>query len=183
MTHHMCALVSGAQAHDTTQATTWTTIKGVGPGLCLVIHDLESPCICNGTVTKALPTNLLVGCRLIECLALAELPLSTAQHKQLHASINENLRHPTASIQTAACAALEAFAHTYLPASDAHATSEAVKHTTEKYLAQLQDPNVAVRRGAAAALGCLPPWLLTPLGVQVLSGLATATEVSTTSAL
>lgn len=113
----------------------------------------------------------------MECLALAELPLNPQQHKQLHISIDENLRHPTASIQAAACSALAAFSDAYLPASDAAATADAVKRTSEKYLGLLTDPNVAVKRGAAGALGSLPPWLLTPVGSEALTALAAATEV------
>ncbi|DBA68172.1 TPA: hypothetical protein ACH3X2_013907 [Trebouxia sp. C0005] len=112
-------------------------------------------------------------CRLVECLALAKLPLTPAQHKQLHSSIDENLRHPTASIQSAACSALAAFTATYMPTGDA----EAINKTSDKYLGLLTDPNVAVRRGAAAALGALPTRLLEPLSRQILAGLAAATQV------
>lgn len=112
-------------------------------------------------------------CRLVECLALAKLPLTPAQHKQLHSSIDENLRHPTASIQSAACSALAAFTATYMPTGDA----EAINRTSDKYLGLLTDPNVAVKRGAAAALGALPTWLLEPLSRQILAGLAAATQV------
>lgn len=111
--------------------------------------------------------------RLVECIALAKLPLTGPQHKQLHASIDQNLRHPTASIQTAACSALAAFAAAYIP----HGDAESVERTSDRYLGLLTDPNVAARRGAAAALGALPPWLLKPLSRQVLAGLACATEV------
>lgn len=112
-------------------------------------------------------------CRLVECIALARLPLTQPQHKQLHASIDENLRHPTASIQSAACSALAAFAATYIPNGDA----DSVQRTSDRYLGLLTDPNVAARRGAAAALGVLPSWLLKPLSRQILAGLASATEV------
>ncbi len=115
----------------------------------------------------------MVFCRLVECLALAKLPLTPAQHKQLHSSIDENLRHPTASIQSAACSALAAFTATYMPTGDA----EAIKRTSDKYLGLLTDPNVAVKRGAAAALGALPTWLLEPLSRQILAMLAAATQV------
>ena len=104
---------------------------------------------------------------------MAQLPLTPSQHRQLHTSIDENLRHPTASIQSAACSALAAFAASYITTGDAEAT----KRTTDKYLGLLTDPNVAARRGAAAALGALPTWLLQPLSRQVLAGLAAATEV------
>ena len=117
---------------------------------------------------------ILLLSRLVECIALAKLPLTTTQHKQLHTSIDENLRHPTAAIQTAACAALAAFAASYISTGD----QEAVHRTSEKYLALLTDPNVAARRGAAAALGALPCWLLQPLSHQILAGLAAATQVS-----
>ena len=112
-------------------------------------------------------------CRLVECIALARLPLTEPQHKQLHTSIDENLRHPTASIQTAACSALAAFAATYIPNGDA----DSVERASNRYLGLLTDPNVAARRGAAAALGALPSWLLKPIRRQVLVGLACATEV------
>ena len=113
-------------------------------------------------------------CRLVECLALARLPLTELQHKQLHSSIDENLRHPTASIQTAACSALAAFAATYIRDGDA----DSVQRASNRYLGLLTDPNVAARRGAAAALGALPSWLLMPLSRQILAGLACASEVS-----
>ena len=109
----------------------------------------------------------------MECTALARLPLTAPQHQQLHTSIDENLRHPTASIQTAACSALAAFAAAYITSGDA----DSVQRTSDKYLGLLADPNVAARRGAAAALGALPVWLLQPLSRQVLAGLAAATEV------
>ncbi|KAL0043717.1 hypothetical protein WJX82_009809 [Trebouxia sp. C0006] len=133
------------------------------------------PAIENARLYRGKGGELMRGavCRLVECLALAKLPLKPAQHKQLHSSIDENLRHPTASIQSAACSALAAFTATYMPTGDA----EAVNRTSDKYLGLLTDPNVAVKRGAAAALGALPKWLLEPLSRQILAGLAAATQV------
>ena len=118
-------------------------------------------------------TGCKLQCRLVECIALAEVPLTASQHKQLHASIDENLRHPTATIQSAACSALAAFATNYIPSGD----GASIQRTSDRYLGLLTDPNVAARRGAAAALGALPAWLLKPLSRQILAGLAAATEV------
>jgi hypothetical protein len=45
------------------------------------------------------------------------------------------------------------------------------------YLALLKHEKPTIRRGSAAALGALPPWLLRPFAEEVLLALARATEV------
>ena len=53
-------------------------------------------------------------CRLVECIALCQTPLSAADQAALLAVVDENLCHPAASIQDAAAAALHAVARSYL---------------------------------------------------------------------
>ena len=116
-------------------------------------------------------------CRYIECLSLVRLPLSPEQTRQLHDSLDENLRHPKPDIQAAASAALKAFLLAYEPDSSV----AALQRTTEKYLGGLHDPNVAVRRGCTAALGALPQHLCVPLAAQMIKRLAEAVQVSPSS--
>ena len=70
------------------------------------------------------------GRRLIECTALAKLPLLMAQKKALHASLDENLKHPAAAIQSQAAMALCAFCKAYI----SKASPEALARTTVKHL-------------------------------------------------
>ena len=116
-------------------------------------------------------------CRYVECLSLVRLPLSPQQTRQLHDSLNENLRHPKPDIQAGASAALKAFLLAYEPDS----SPAALERTTEKYLDGLHDPNVAVRRGCTAALGALPQHLCVPLAAQLIKGLAEAVLVRPSS--
>ena len=55
-------------------------------------------------------------------------------------------------MQDAAAEALKHFVQTYLVASSVGGTGD----ITSKYLELLSDPNVAIRRGSALALGVLP---------------------------
>ena len=68
--------------------------------------------------------------RLIECRALAKLSLTMTQKKALHASLDENLKHPAAAIQSQAAVALCAFCTAYI----SKASSEALARTTIKHL-------------------------------------------------
>jgi len=72
--------------------------------------------------------------------------------KSLLETLNENLRHPNSQIQCAAVDALKHFIPTYLVSSGEKIANDIIS----KYLALLDDPNVAARRGAALALGILP---------------------------
>ena len=56
----------------------------------------------------------VLPCRLVECIALCQIPLSAADEAALLAIVDENLCHPAASIQDAAAAALHAMARSYL---------------------------------------------------------------------
>jgi hypothetical protein len=111
-------------------------------------------------------------CRLVEAVAYVRLPLTTALKKALHASLDESLRHPTKDIVLAAAAALRPFAAAYMTSC----TADALDRSVHKYAAALQlEPNAAVRRGAALALGALPPRLLLAAKDRVLDTLGAAT--------
>ena len=58
--------------------------------------------------------SLIAPCRLVECIALARIALSSADEAALLLLINENLCHPASPIQEAAAAALHAMARTHL---------------------------------------------------------------------
>ncbi|XP_022155729.1 tubulin-folding cofactor D [Momordica charantia] len=90
--------------------------------------------------------------RFIECISSSHLPLLEKTKRALLDTLNENLRHPNSQIQNAAVKSLKPFVPAYLAAADAGKSG----NITAKYLEQLSDPNVAVRRGSALALSILP---------------------------
>ncbi|XP_023000016.1 tubulin-folding cofactor D isoform X1 [Cucurbita maxima] len=90
--------------------------------------------------------------RFIECISLSHLPLLEKTKRMLLDALNENLRHPNSQIQNAAVKSLKPFVLAYLATADAGKSG----NITTKYLEQLSDPNVAVRRGSALALSVLP---------------------------
>ncbi|GHP04507.1 hypothetical protein PPROV_000326100 [Pycnococcus provasolii] len=100
-------------------------------------------------------------CRMIECIARVELPLPKPVSKALLVSLDENLKHPNATIQASAGAALEAYASSYLPPdSDAACERTVRRHCAALEPGKGRDPNPAARRGAALALGHLSGGLL-----------------------
>ncbi|KAK7343369.1 hypothetical protein VNO77_12045 [Canavalia gladiata] len=94
--------------------------------------------------------------RFIECISISKVALPEKIKRSLLDTLNENLRHPNSQIQNAAVKGLKHFIRAYLHASDNKGTSD----VTAKYLSMLTDPNVAVRRGSALAIGVLPFKLL-----------------------
>ncbi|KAK1420140.1 hypothetical protein QVD17_21492 [Tagetes erecta] len=90
--------------------------------------------------------------RFIECISIVNISLTEKIKRSLLDTINENLRHPNAQIQNAANEAFKQFVPTYFAKLDDKGTFD----ITLKYLEQLNDANVAVRRGSALALGVLP---------------------------
>jgi hypothetical protein len=58
------------------------------------------------------------ACRLIECIALAELPLPVKMQVRLLDSIDESIKHAMEPVQVQAVAALRAFARVYFPVLD-----------------------------------------------------------------
>ncbi|KAG9452420.1 hypothetical protein H6P81_005324 [Aristolochia fimbriata] len=104
--------------------------------------------------------------RLVECTAIAHLPLPIKIKKNLLDTLLENLRHPNAQIQVSAVEALKHFIPAYLSA-----TNGAGNDIIQKYLQLLGDPNVAAKRGAALALGVLPFEFLEQKWVEVMKRL------------
>ncbi|XP_047156873.1 tubulin-folding cofactor D [Vigna umbellata] len=94
--------------------------------------------------------------RFIECISIYKVVLSEKIKRSLLDTLNENLRHPNSQIQNAAVKGLKHFICSYMHGSDNKGTND----VTTKYLSMLPDPNVAVRRGSALALGVLPYKLL-----------------------
>ncbi|KAK7357845.1 hypothetical protein VNO80_17142 [Phaseolus coccineus] len=94
--------------------------------------------------------------RFIDCISISKVVLSEKTKRSLLDTLNENLRHPNSQIQNAAVKGLKHFICSYVHASDNKGTND----VTAKYLSMLTDPNVAVRRGSALALGVLPYKLL-----------------------
>jgi hypothetical protein len=58
------------------------------------------------------------ACRLIECIALAELPLPVKVQLRLLDSIDESLKHAMEPVQLQAVAALRAFTRAYFPVTE-----------------------------------------------------------------
>uniref|UniRef100_A0A0D9XLC9 Uncharacterized protein n=1 Tax=Leersia perrieri TaxID=77586 RepID=A0A0D9XLC9_9ORYZ len=90
--------------------------------------------------------------RFIACISMAGISLNEKTKRSLLETLNENLRHPNAQIQCAAVDALKHYIPTYLVSSGEKIANDIIS----KYVALLDDPNVAARRGAALALGTLP---------------------------
>ncbi|KAJ8450116.1 hypothetical protein Cgig2_033310 [Carnegiea gigantea] len=111
--------------------------------------------------------------RFIECISLAHISLPDKTRKSLLDTLNENLRHPNSQIQTAAVDALKHFVPAYLQPVDGKGTYD----ISSKYVEQLSDPNVAVRRGSALALGILPYEFLAKRWKDILLKLCRACEI------
>ncbi|XP_065859361.1 tubulin-folding cofactor D isoform X2 [Euphorbia lathyris] len=111
--------------------------------------------------------------RFIECISLCRLRLTEKIKRSLLDTLNENLRHPNSQIQNAAIKALEHFVQAYFINSKSGNTFG----MTSKYLEQLTDKNVAVRRGSALALGVLPCECLAERWKDVLLKLCSACEI------
>ncbi|KAL5796379.1 hypothetical protein ACOSQ2_001199 [Xanthoceras sorbifolium] len=102
--------------------------------------------------------------RFIECISLSHLSLPEKTKRSLLDTLNENLRHPNSQIQNTAVKALKHFVKAYFVSSDKGVTGG----LTSKYLEQLNDPNVAVRRGSTLAIGVLPYEVLAKMWRDVL---------------
>ncbi|XP_050236631.1 tubulin-folding cofactor D [Mercurialis annua] len=95
--------------------------------------------------------------RFIECISLSHLALTEKIKRSLLDTLNDNMRHPNSQIQNAAVKALKHFVQAYVISGNDGSGSA----ITSKYLEQLTDQNVAIRRGSALALGVLPYECLT----------------------
>ncbi|XP_066373697.1 tubulin-folding cofactor D-like isoform X1 [Miscanthus floridulus] len=108
--------------------------------------------------------------RFISCISVAGISLNDKTKKSLLETLNENLRHPNSQIQCAAVEALKHFIPTYLVSSGEKIASDIIS----KYVALLDDPNVAARRGAPLALGILPYKFLMLKWMTVMSKLCSS---------
>ncbi|XP_057533756.1 tubulin-folding cofactor D isoform X1 [Amaranthus tricolor] len=111
--------------------------------------------------------------RFIECSSIAHISLPNKIRLSLLDTLDENLRHPNSQIQITAVDALKHFVPAYLQATDGTGLSD----ITSKYVEQLSDSNVAVRRGSALVLGILPYEFLAKGWKDVLSKLAKSCEI------
>nr|XP_043618972.1 tubulin-folding cofactor D [Erigeron canadensis] len=112
-------------------------------------------------------------CRFIECISVVNITLTEKIKRSLLDTLSENLRHPNGQIQNAANQAFKHFVPTYFAKPDDKGTSD----ITLKYLEQLTDANVAVRRGSALAIGVLPFEFLATRWKMVLQKLCKACAV------
>ncbi|CAN6460921.1 unnamed protein product [Victoria cruziana] len=94
--------------------------------------------------------------RFIECTSLSMISLCDKTKSCLLDIVNENLKHPNALIQDSAAKALKALLRAYFSTVDSSFSSDLL----HRYIALLDDPNVAARRGSPLALGVLPPEFL-----------------------
>ncbi|XP_022574223.2 tubulin-folding cofactor D-like [Brassica napus] len=93
--------------------------------------------------------------RFIECISSSHVTLSERTERILLDTLTVNLGHPNSQIQNAAVSAVQQLVQSYLIGNDKKSADLISKH-----LKHLTDPNVAVRRGSALALGVLPYELL-----------------------
>ncbi|ESQ44003.1 hypothetical protein EUTSA_v10005754mg [Eutrema salsugineum] len=112
--------------------------------------------------------------RFIECISLSRVTLSERTERILLDTLTENLRHPNSQIQNAAVNAVKQLLQSYLIGNDKKAVDLISKH-----LKHLTDPNVAVRRGSALALGVLPYELLIVKWKDVVLKLCSACKIET----
>ncbi|KAJ7541816.1 hypothetical protein O6H91_10G078100 [Diphasiastrum complanatum] len=113
-------------------------------------------------------------CRLIESIGIAKIPLSQKFQKTIMDTLDENLKHPNSQIQVSAVAGFQAFVKFYL----LPATATTIRNVVTKHVEALnKDPNPAKRRGAALALGALPPEYLLDSWREVINALCFASSL------
>jgi len=104
-------------------------------------------------------------CRLLEVSALVRMPCGPKTALRNLTSVDESLKHPTEAISLAAVAAIRAITSSYFsvgPAADGGAPDGGAPPTelpllVPRYAGPLsKDPNAALRRGYALAIGALP---------------------------
>lgn len=110
--------------------------------------------------------------RFIECISSSHVTLSERTERILLDTLTVNLGHPNSQIQNAAVRAVQQLVQSYLIGNDKKAADLISKH-----LKHLTDPNVAVRRGSALALGVLPHELLIAKWNDVLLKLCSACKI------
>ena len=102
-------------------------------------------------------------CRLIECIAVAKVPLTVTQQVRLLDSIDACIPHPNEEIQEQATLALSRLMANYFPVGPNGPSDRLQKRVIDKYVHQIQTSlNPAAIRGFSMALGRLPAKLLAP---------------------
>jgi hypothetical protein len=101
--------------------------------------------------------------RLLECIALAKLPLPVKQQVQYLDSVDASLKHPKEDIQLASADALQALLEHYFPVGEKGPSERLQKRVVDLYVSTvLTSDNAAATRGFAMGLGRLPAKLLAP---------------------
>ena len=123
-------------------------------GIAEIVPNIESQRLYRGRggelVRKAV-------CRLLECMALAALPLTVKTQVRLLDSIDECVRHPADDVQTQAVAAVRAFTRAYFPVGTSGPSARLQARLVDKYVQTLRTADVAsATRGFCLALGALP---------------------------
>lgn len=102
-------------------------------------------------------------CRLIECISLAQIPLTVPQQVRLLDSIDACIPHPNEEVQVQATTALSQLTRTYFPVGSSGPSDRLQKRVVDKYVKEVRTSiNPAATRGFSMALGCLPSKLLAP---------------------
>lgn len=100
-------------------------------------------------------------CRLLECVAIAQLPLPVKMQLRLLDSIDESVKHAMEPVQLQAVAALRVFMRSYFPLSDGKPSPRLQARVVDKYAEIVSNADIASStRGFALALGCLPAQLV-----------------------
>jgi hypothetical protein len=110
-------------------------------------------------------------CRLIECIAIAKLPLSVQEQVRLLDSIDASIPHPSESIQDNACCALQVLLVSYFPVGVNGPSQRLQRRIVDKFVNIISnETNPAATRGYVKAIGYLPAKLLAP-NRSVLAGI------------
>jgi len=96
-------------------------------------------------------------CRLIECVSLANLPLSVKQSVTLLDTLDDCIKHPLEGISIAAVSGLRALTRSYFPVTKTGPSDRLYGRVVDKYLKVVStEDNAAATRGFSLAIGALP---------------------------
>ena len=97
------------------------------------------------------------ACRLIECIAIARLPLPVKMQVRLLDSIDESVKHSMEPVQLQAVAALRMFTRSYFPVAETGPSPRLQARIVDKYVDIVRNADIASStRGFALGLGVLP---------------------------
>eukprot|EP00698_Gefionella_okellyi_P015427 TRINITY_DN4352_c0_g1_i1.p1 TRINITY_DN4352_c0_g1~~TRINITY_DN4352_c0_g1_i1.p1 ORF type:complete len:1198 (-),score=203.98 TRINITY_DN4352_c0_g1_i1:1530-5069(-) len=111
--------------------------------------------------------------RLIECIALADLPLKKPQILRLLTTLEDNLKQPNDDVYQGAATSMRTFAARYFE----RASKEVQEHIMTYISKVASDPIASVRRGYALALGVLPAVFLKSNLEAIIQTLIQATKI------